>query len=266
MMRKKSDNSRHILALSGGKDSAALAVYLKDKIPDLEYVFLDTGHELPETYEYLDRIRAVLGINITRIKSKRSFEYWLRIKNYFLPSPRQRWCTEVLKIKPYEEYIGNEKTVSYVGLRWDEDRMGYISGKQNVIPRYPFMEDELVLDDIIRILEESGIGLPSYYNWRSRSGCYFCFFQQKIEWLNLSKQHKDLFYKAMAFEKMDPITGKRFTWNDNESLEELLNRENEIVAYNDKNARANLSKTKGSSKLVDVLGKAEYQPCIVCTV
>ncbi|MDM8542790.1 hypothetical protein QUF90_17075 [Desulfococcaceae bacterium HSG9] len=45
-MIKKSDNRRHILSLSGGKDSAALAVYLKDKIPNLEYVFLDTGHNL----------------------------------------------------------------------------------------------------------------------------------------------------------------------------------------------------------------------------
>ena len=39
-MFRKSDNRRHVLALSGGKDSAALAVYLKDRIPNLEYVFL----------------------------------------------------------------------------------------------------------------------------------------------------------------------------------------------------------------------------------
>ncbi len=66
-MPKKSDNVRHILPLSGGKDSAALAVYLRDKIPNLEYVFLDTGHELPETYEFLDRMRAVLGIEVDPI-------------------------------------------------------------------------------------------------------------------------------------------------------------------------------------------------------
>jgi len=32
---------RHILALSGGKDSSALAVFMKDKVPDMEYVFCD---------------------------------------------------------------------------------------------------------------------------------------------------------------------------------------------------------------------------------
>ena len=45
---------RHILALSGGKDSSALAVFMKDKVPDMEYVFCDTGDELYETYDYLD--------------------------------------------------------------------------------------------------------------------------------------------------------------------------------------------------------------------
>ncbi len=40
---------RYILALSGGKDSSALAVFMKDKVPDMEYVFCDTGEELPET-------------------------------------------------------------------------------------------------------------------------------------------------------------------------------------------------------------------------
>ena len=137
----KTKKIRHILALSGGKDSAALAVYLKDKIPDLEYVFLDTGCELPETYEYLDRMRVVLGIEIKVIKPKKSFESWLKIKNFYIPSPQKRWCTELLKIKPYEQYIGKDYTYSYIGIRADEDRDGYISHKPNIIPKYPVIKD-----------------------------------------------------------------------------------------------------------------------------
>ena len=52
---------RHILALSGGKDSSALAVYMRDKVRRMEYVFCDTGKELPETYEYLARLEAYLA-------------------------------------------------------------------------------------------------------------------------------------------------------------------------------------------------------------
>ena len=42
---------RQILGISGGKDSAALAVFLHGKIPDLEYFFCDTGKELKEDME-----------------------------------------------------------------------------------------------------------------------------------------------------------------------------------------------------------------------
>ena len=52
---------RHILSLSGGKDSAALAIYMRDRVPDMEYIFHDTDKELPETYDYLSRLRSDLG-------------------------------------------------------------------------------------------------------------------------------------------------------------------------------------------------------------
>ena len=53
-------SARHIIPLSGGKDSAALAVYLLQNYPkhSFELVFTDTGAELAETYEYLERFEA----------------------------------------------------------------------------------------------------------------------------------------------------------------------------------------------------------------
>ena len=45
---------RHVLGISGGKDSAALAIYLRDKVPEMEYFFTDTRTELPETLEFVD--------------------------------------------------------------------------------------------------------------------------------------------------------------------------------------------------------------------
>jgi len=75
----KDDDRRHALSLSGGKDSAALAVYLQDKIQNLEYVFWDTGYELPETYEFLKRMRAILGIDITVVKPERDLDTWLEL-------------------------------------------------------------------------------------------------------------------------------------------------------------------------------------------
>jgi 3'-phosphoadenosine 5'-phosphosulfate sulfotransferase (PAPS reductase)/FAD synthetase len=213
---------RHILSLSGGKDSTALAVYMKDKIPNVEYVFCDTGEELKEIYAYLDKLEAYLEQPIIRLNPDRPFSHYLQIFNGVLPDVRTRWCTRVLKIKPFEDYVGNDQVYSYIAIRADElQRKGYISTKPNITPIYPFIDDFKYKEDIFKILEESGIGVPEYYKWRSRSGCYFCFFQQKKEWVGLREHHPELYEKAKQFEKFDPKTGKRFSWNQNESLTEL---------------------------------------------
>ena len=93
----------------------------------------------------------------------------------------------------------------------DEHRQGYISHKPNIKAAYPFIDDGIVKADVFRILEDS-VGIPDYYRWRSRSGCYFCFFQRRDEWIGLAENHPDLFEQAKQYEKVDPETGKLFTW------------------------------------------------------
>lgn len=215
------EEPRHILSLSGGKDSTALAIHMRGRIPNMEYIFCDTGEELTETYEYLDKLEAYLGSPIIRLNPERPFAHYLELYRGVLPDPRTRWCTRMLKIKPFEKYVGDGLVYSYIGIRADENRSGYISTKENIVPLYPFKDDGIDRAGVERILSESGLGLPDYYRWRSRSGCYFCFFQQRQEWANLSEEHPDLYEKAKAFEKFDPETGKRFTWVSRESLEEL---------------------------------------------
>ena len=50
--------THHVLGISGGKDSAALALYMRENYPDLDikYFFTDTGEELPEVHEFLDKL------------------------------------------------------------------------------------------------------------------------------------------------------------------------------------------------------------------
>lgn len=232
---------KHIVSLSGGKDSTALALFMREHYPQLqvEYVFCDTGVELPETDEYLERLEAVLGAEIIRLtsfdrlgaekKGKRNpFDLWLEIYGGYLPSPRSRWCTRTLKIEPFERHVGANTAFSYIGIRYDENREGYqqqsskppaLSSKPNILPVYPFKEHKMGYSDIQRILEESGLGFPKYYEWRSRSGCYFCFYQQKGEWQALKRHHPDLFERAKHYEQ--PVNGMRFTWVDGRSLEDL---------------------------------------------
>jgi 3'-phosphoadenosine 5'-phosphosulfate sulfotransferase (PAPS reductase)/FAD synthetase len=261
---------RHILSISGGKDSTALAIYMKDRQADMEYVFCDTKKELKETYEYLDKVEAYLGQPIVRLSDDRGFDHWLEVYGGYLPSPRMRWCTRQLKIRPFEKYVGEDAVISYVGIRADEDREGYISTNPNIKPRFPFKEDGITKPDVLRILEESGLGLPEYYEWRTRSGCYFCFFQRKSEWVGLKEQHPDLFDKAKAYEKFDPETGRRYTWAQSESLEELAKpeRAEEIRRKHLKVLNAEQS-ARPDRPLSEVLADVhdledDEEPCLIC--
>jgi hypothetical protein len=221
--------TRHVLGLSGGRDSASLAVYMAQHRPELEleYFFTDTGKELPEVYEYLGRLEGFLGRPILRLNPDRDFDFWLRQYNNFLPSARTRWCTRQLKIRPFENWLWpaldtGEKIVSYVAIRSDENyREGYSSTHPNLTVELPFRQDGIDKAAVIDILEASGLGLPAYYDWRSRSGCTFCFFQQKIEWVRLMERHPDRFEEAKSYEKNAIEHGSPFTWTQNESLIEL---------------------------------------------
>lgn len=253
---------RHLLGLSGGKDSSALAIYLRDKVPEMEYFFADTGAELPETLEFIDLLEDYLGKPIVRLNAGRDFDYYLKLHNNYLPSPRQRWCTINLKLTPFENFVGNDEAISYIAIRADEpSRSGYISTKKNIKTRFPFKEDGLNKEDVTQILEASGLGMPKYYQWRSRSGCYFCFFQRQEEWLGLLKHHPDLFRQAQEYEKSDDPSGKTFTWNQAGKLEEVIERA--------RNASARKTIEKPRAKLMERFSSNDDEDddaCLICTL
>jgi 3'-phosphoadenosine 5'-phosphosulfate sulfotransferase (PAPS reductase)/FAD synthetase len=363
---------RHLLGISGGKDSAALAVYVKTKYPsiDLEFYTCDTGKELDETYQLIKNLEVYLGIKIELLQgaeksSEDPFDHFLKMYGGFLPSSNARWCTKKLKLDPFENYVGDDPVVSYVGIRGDEEREGYISTKKNIQSIFPFRkniwsldvvtkllsnqnieqilamsknidfgkyqekvlqtinrkvdvsftidqklnilldsnvkafnnlvfeflrttdyplaseksfplldnDDILVRDDIFKILEESGVGVPAYYNKiefesngkkgeyaRSRSGCFFCFFQQKIEWVWLYEQHPDLYKKAMDYEK------DGYTWAQNESLEELIQPKRMASIKDDYIKRMERKSKSKSPYLVDILDNTEGEGCASCFI
>ena len=260
---------RHILLVSGGKDSTALALYMREKHPeiDMEYVFCDTQKELAETYEYLARIEAVLGKEVVRLSSdlgERGFDHHLEMFRGYLPSPSMRWCTRLLKIEPFEKFVGEDPVKLYVGIRADEARDGYISTKPNIESVFPFKDDGLVKDDIMQILEQSGVGMPEYYEWRTRSGCYFCFFQRKVEWVGLLERHPELFESAQSYEKVD----EGYTWVQKESLAELAARAEDIKAE-DAKRKARAETRRRPKTLVEQLtgefGDMEDEAgCLIC--
>jgi hypothetical protein len=164
---------------------------------------------------------------------------------------------------------------STVGLRADEKRVGYISTKPNITPIYPFQDDGLVRADIIRILEDSGLGLPSYMDWgRSRSGCYFCFFQQKIEWVRLLEKYPELYELAQDYEEKAVQFGDQFYWAENESLRELRRPERiEDIKTKFEASEARRRSRRKNLPLVQTLGGLEAEDpghlrdgCLICSI
>ena len=370
---------RHVLGISGGKDSAALAIYIKLNYPDIhekiEYYTSDTGRELQATYDLIDRLEGFLGKKILRLKSiseetletekTNPFDFHLKEYGGYLPSTNSRWCTKKLKLDPFEKFVGNDPVISYVGIRGDEDREGYISKKNTIQSIFPFRrniwsedviikvlannnidfsisefnkidttidkdrfieilntplglsfskdtklksileigtiefnkivfqylkntdyplslendfsilnnEEIIVLEDVFRILKDSNVGIPEYYNKiefevdgvignyaRSRSGCFFCFYQQKIEWVWLYEQHNELFLKAMEYEK------EGYTWMQDEPLTEICKPDRIKRIKEDYIKKTKNAKQTKSGNFIYILNDSEEEGCASCFI
>jgi hypothetical protein len=167
--------------------------------------------------------------------------------------------------------VGEELVTSYVGLRADEDRVGYISTKPNIKAVFPFKEDGIDYAGVMKILEDSGIGLPPYLKWgRTHSGCFFCFFQRPIEWVRLLETHPDQFAEAMKYEKISDDPGRTFTWIYGMPLSDLRKPEN-VAAIKRRFAESTerSRKNRGNRKLVEILAGMEDdadspKACLIC--
>ena len=60
----------NIVSMSGGKDSTATLLVARElEVPNLSAVFADTGHEHPETYDYIDYLAEATGTPIRQVKA-----------------------------------------------------------------------------------------------------------------------------------------------------------------------------------------------------
>ena len=241
---------KHILGLSGGKDSAALAVHMNKKYPDLniEYFFTDTGYELKETYDFLNKLKTRLDKPIHYINPRNSFDYFMKKYNNFLPSPTARWCTIEMKLKSMEAWLkpaldAGQEIITYVGIRYDErGRIGYKPTNNLIKAKFPFIEDCIDKEGVMEILDSSGLGLPDYYKWRSRSGCTFCFFQRRSEWIGLKENNPSAWEHAKSLEKQATDNASAFTWIKDMPLTEL--EKPEVIAKVKEQHKQQLEKLK----------------------
>ncbi|HEX3124322.1 MAG TPA: phosphoadenosine phosphosulfate reductase family protein [Rhodanobacteraceae bacterium] len=194
----------HIGAISGGKDSVAMAVLLHEQYPDIEFTWVctPTGNEPPEWFAHMRALRDRIG-PIIPIMSPGGLSGLI---NHYqaLPNWRQRWCTRQLKIEPFAKFLAaNAPAKFYVGLRADEEARegGDYANVSNVEMIFPLREAGMGLAEVVEFNRSRGIEIPK------RTDCMLCFFQRLIEWYELWRDNKMAYVEGENYEMM---TGHTF--------------------------------------------------------
>lgn len=187
---------QHVVALSGGKDSTAMALRLAEIEPrDYIYVCTPTGNEAPAMFAHWRRCGELLGKPILPIM--RHSLKGLILSQHALPNHAARWCTRLIKLEPYYEWLAEQKPVtSYVGLRADEEsRPGFIfPDADGVTMDFPMRRWGWTIDDVVAYLGVCGVDIPE------RTDCQWCFWQRLGEWYLLWRDDLDSYLEAESLE------------------------------------------------------------------
>ena len=192
---------QHIVAVSGGKDSTAMALRLREIHPDREYIWVctPTGNEPDSMQEHWSYMEDQLGGPIVRIKNPHGGLIELSTRQGILPHTRMRWCTRMLKVEPYLGWLRSNKfnhAISYVGLRADEEAREGIYGETGIAEyRYPLRDWGWGIGDVIAYLFRRGVEIPE------RTDCELCPFQRLHEWHALWSSNPQGYQAGVSLER-----------------------------------------------------------------
>lgn len=206
---------KKLVAISGGKDSTAMALRLQEVEPD-DYLFAitPTGRELPPVVAHWAKLESLLGKPLLRIPAPTLLELILKYKT--LPNWRMRFCTREVKIEPFMRYAASiAPATAFVGIRADEvlgddPRQGTDwKGIEGVKQDLPLVRWGWGLERVQSYLKERGVEIPK------RTDCDFCFFQRLIEWYEFWRDYPEQWKEGEALEDFTGHTfrsDERDTW------------------------------------------------------
>jgi hypothetical protein len=183
---------KHVVGLSGGKDSTAMALHLMVTEPrDYEYICTPTGDELPAMVAHWEKLEVLLGKPLKKICYPGGLDALIEQMD-MLPSFHARWCTRILKIEPTIEYMQSlpPGSTMYVGLRADEEDRKGIFG-EDLILDFPMRRWGWGEPEVWRYLQLWGVTIPN------RSDCARCYGQRLGEWYALWRKYPDRYQQGV---------------------------------------------------------------------
>jgi len=174
-----------------------MALRLKELNPDIdyEYVITPTGDELPEMQKHWAFMESRLGKSFHRLGSM-TLQECIKQEG-MIPNFRARFCTRILKIEPFIDYMNslNEGSVMYVGLRADEEgRLGLLQPGAIFKVSYPMREWRWKLAHVMKYLARNGVVIPK------RTDCGVCFYQKLDEWKTLLDTYPERYQSYVNIE------------------------------------------------------------------
>jgi 3'-phosphoadenosine 5'-phosphosulfate sulfotransferase (PAPS reductase)/FAD synthetase len=187
------------LSFGGGVNSTAMMLLLQDQEIDFKAVFVDTGCEWPETYQFLEYLKK-RGYEFTWLKpvvedTTTLYDYLLKWR--ILPSIFVRCCTSKFKTGPFNNYIEKPCTV-FIGYDYGEYKRRHLKDKEGITYKTPLVDNRLTRRGCIEYIKKHDLRVPP------KSGCWFCPFQGIKGFKRLRNTHPELFEKAISLEEANP--------------------------------------------------------------
>ena len=220
-----------VASFGGGTDSTAMLIGMKRRGETVDLIlFADTGAEKPHTYAHIFDFNLWLKKNefpeITIVGSSGKTLEQDCLDRHALPSIAYgfKTCSQRFKLQPQEKYMNNwirselawkagEKVTRCIGYEAGEERRAKDYEDAKYINRYPLIEWGWDRAKCIQVIKDAGLSLPG------KSACFFCPSSKATEVRWLSKNHPDLFERAVAMEKNAKLTtvkglGRDYSWGE----------------------------------------------------
>jgi 3'-phosphoadenosine 5'-phosphosulfate sulfotransferase (PAPS reductase)/FAD synthetase len=188
------------VGVSGGKDSTALLLFMVYESgishTDIVASFCDTQNEADCTYEHIHFLSREV-FPITWIQTEGFYNLAKRKKRF--PSPKARFCTQELKLKPTMAFLDQlaeecDELIPCSGVRRGEsiERAG-LSEWGNPLDSYFNLREwrpliDWTITDVLAIHQKYNVPLnPLYSKGARRVGCFPCIMSSKPELRSLSQ-------------------------------------------------------------------------------